>query len=103
MTNLDGKEIPADASILKFEAIARDEMRALVVKNCSATDFCKYAIEVNGEKSEASLKKMSPFLSKMQNESGKIQGIAVFSCEVRPSIQVCWYFGDRKITRAEFR
>jgi len=83
--------------------MSRDSIRALLVKNCTNADFCKYAIEVNGEKSEASLKTMSPFVSKIQNESGPVGGIALFSCEVRPAVQVSWYFGNQKISRSSFR
>ena len=98
---VDGQEIPADASCLKFERVVKENGRALIIKNCVQADFCKYEIEVGGEKSEAELKPMSPFVAKMQDQKAAIGYNVAFEVEVRPAVQVAWFAQEVKITAAE--
>lgn len=97
----NGREIPADASCLKFERVIKENGRALIIKNCVQADFCKYEIEVDGEKSGAELKTMSPFVAKMQDQKAAIGYNVAFEVEVRPAVQVAWFAGEAKISTAE--
>ena len=99
----DGQEIPASESLLKFERAAENDKRILIVKNVTSNDFAKYQLEFNGEKSEAKLSQQSPFVEKIQNQKAQNEGIAVFTCTVRPAVQVTWYKGSQKINRKNFR
>lgn len=98
----NGTEIQADASCLKFERVAKDGELILIVKNCTASDFTKYEIEVNGEKSEGSISQLSPFVKKIENKQAPENGIAVFTCQVLPAVQCAWFIGDKKIVRENF-
>jgi len=98
----NGKEIAADVSMLKFERSVDGEKRILIVKNVTQDDFTKYQIEFNGEKSEASLARQSPFVEKLENQKAQNEGIAVFTCTVRPAVQVTWYKGSQKIDKKSF-
>jgi uncharacterized protein YodC (DUF2158 family) len=98
----NGKAIPADASIVKFERVAQGTMRALIVKNCTKADFCKYTAECNGEKKEATLAQASPFVSKIADVQGYQGDIAVFECRVKPGSYVSWSQNGKKINKADF-
>ena len=89
--------------MLKFERSVDGEKRILIVKNVTQDDFTKYQIEFNGEKSEASLTRQSPFVEKLENQKAQNEGIAVFTCTVRPAVQVTWYKGSQKIDKKSFR
>ena len=78
-------------------------MRALIVKNCTKADFCKYTAECNGEKKEASLNQASPFVSKIADVEGYKGDIAVFECRVKPGSYVSWFQNGKKINKTDFR
>lgn len=78
-------------------------MRALIVKNCTKADFCKYTAECNGEKKEATLAQASPFVSKIADVEGYQGDIAVFECRVKPGSYVSWSQNGKKINKADFR
>lgn len=98
----NGKELPENAQILKFEMVKDGNKRSLIVKNVTKADMCKYAVACGDEKKEALLKQMNPFVTGLKNADGYSGGIAVFECEVHPGNQVTWYFGDKKISRQAF-
>lgn len=97
----NGKEIPADASFLKFERVVDGNKRALIVKNCTKADFCKYTAECNGEKKEGTLAQAAPFVNKIADAEGYKGDIAVFECRVKPGSYVTWYKNGKKINKAE--
>ena len=81
----------------------KDCKRSLIVKNVTKADFSKYSAECNGEKIDANMKAQNPFVQKLSNAHGYMQGIAVFECKVQSGMQVTWYYGAKKINRQNFR
>lgn len=98
----NGKPIPDDASMLKFERVVNGAKRSLIVKNCTKADFASYAVECGGEKKEAKLSAQSAFTEKVKDQQGKSGGIAVFECRVTPGSIVSWAINGKKINKLDF-
>ena len=90
-------------SILKFEERTVGDRAMLIVKNIVQSDYCKYSAEAKGEKCEAKLTEMSPFVGKMDAVAGLAGDIEVFMVQVQPATHVSWFKGSKKITKQEFR
>lgn len=99
----NGKKInKSEFSILKFEERTVGDRAMLIVKNIVKADYCKYTAEARGEKCDAKLTAMSPFVGKMDNVAGLAGDIEVFMVQVQPGTHVSWYKGSKKITKQEF-
>ena len=99
----NGKAIADNVSMLKFERVVDGNKRALIVKNCTKSDFATYAAECAGQKKEAKLSQQSSFVQKISDVEGYKGDIAVFECRVTPGSIVAWSFKGKKINRADFR
>merc|ERR1712131_555885 len=97
-----GKINKTDFSILKFEERTVGDRAMLIVKNIVQSDYCKYSAEAKGEKCEAKLTEMSPFVGKMDAVAGLAGDIEVFMVQVQPATHVSWFKGSKKITKQEF-
>lgn len=91
------------SSILKFEERTVGDRAMLIIKNIVKSDYCKYSAEAKGEKCEAKLTEMSPFVGKMDAVAGLAGDIEVFMVQVQPATHVSWFKGSKKITKQEFR
>merc|ERR1712168_1637762 len=99
----NGKKITKNEfSILKFEERTVGDRAMLIIKNIVKSDYCKYSAEAKGEKCEAKLTEMSPFVGKMDAVAGLAGDIEVFMVQVQPATHVSWFKGSKKITKQEF-
>lgn len=89
--------------MLKFEEHFEGNTRKLIVKNIVSKDYSEFSCEAKGEKTTAKLCKQSPWVEKLSNAAGFMEGIAVFQCKVHPSTHVSWYIGNKQINKKSFR
>ena len=90
-------------SLLKYETLWEGDYRKLLVKNITQKDLIEFSCEAKGEKCNAKLSKMSPWVENIESTEGVEGGIAVFEVMVQPHTHVTWYAGNKKITKQNFR